>query len=50
MINRLWLVKNGVPFDLAMELGDAESLAFGVIFGGFEGRAFDWKNMHWIER
>ena len=44
---QLWLVKNGVPFDVAFELYDHELLAYSVIFGEFEGAEWDWKALKW---
>ena len=43
----LWLVRNGVPFDVAFSLGDEERLAWVVIFGRFEGGTFDWRTRAW---
>lgn len=50
MQTALWLVKNGVPYDIAMTLDDAERLAYAVIFGQFEGSVFDWTRGQWKER
>lgn len=41
----LYLVKCGVPYELAMEMDDAERLAHAVIFAEFEGSGFDWQAM-----
>ena len=43
----LWLVKNGVPYDLAFNLDDRELLAHVIVMGGFEGCNWDWNAMSW---
>jgi hypothetical protein len=43
----LWLVKNGVPYDLAFNLEDHELLAHVIVMGGFEGNVWDWNSMDW---
>lgn len=45
--NRLWLVKNHVPFDVAFSLDDEDALAYGIIFGIFEGNEWDHDNGCW---
>lgn len=46
----MWLVKNGVPYDIAMEMSEAEILAHCVALGQFEGQEFDWNMMQWRKR
>jgi hypothetical protein len=46
----LWIVKNGVPWDVALGLDSIERMAFVVIFGGFEGGEFDWSSQQWKKR
>jgi hypothetical protein len=46
----LFLVKNGVPFDVAFSLPVRERLAWVVIMGMFDGGVFDWSIEHWRER
>jgi hypothetical protein len=41
------LVKNGVPFDIAFSLSDHEAMGWGIIFGQFDGGAWDWSRMAW---
>jgi hypothetical protein len=41
----LWLVHNGVPFDLAFQLDETTRTAFSIIFSGFHGAKFDWHSM-----
>ena len=45
----LWLVKHGVPFDVAFSLPPEERFAFAVIFGRFEGGKFDFDKMTFVE-
>ena len=46
VINRLFLVKNGVPYDVAFCLEDTKVEAFCIIFGELEGiQKFDYT--HW---
>ena len=49
-MNALWLVKNGVPYEKAMEMDRVELLAHSVVFGEFEGSTFDWRAMRWEKR
>jgi hypothetical protein len=41
----LWLVKNGVPYERAFDMEDAERIAHSVVFGEFEGQKFNWSTM-----
>lgn len=41
----LWLVKNGVPYDVAFALQPHERMAHAIVFGEFEGNEFDWSAM-----
>jgi hypothetical protein len=43
-------VKNGVPYDKAFTLPIEDVASYGIIFGEFEGRKFDWNRMRWEER
>jgi hypothetical protein len=51
----LWLVYNGVPWDVATELPAhenftftaAERIAAGIIFGQFSGGKWSWDDMAW---
>ena len=46
----LWLVKNGVPYDVAFSLDDADLLAHVIVLGEFEGLEWSWSSMQWVER
>lgn len=46
----LWLVKNGIPFDVAFALGDIERAAFAIIFSEQEGAEFDFNTMRFKDR
>ncbi len=46
----MFLVKNGVPYDVAFSLGSAEKLAHCVALGEDAYNTFDWNSMSWIER
>lgn len=50
LVQCLWLVKNGIPFDVAFSLAPDERLAWTVILSGFEGAAFDWETGEWLPR
>ncbi len=45
----LYLVHNGVPFDVAFSLGERERLAWVVIIGTLHGKTFDWRTETWLE-
>jgi hypothetical protein len=57
LIDRLWLVKNGVPWRvvfgdtspeiLSNGLPPEDVAAYGIIFGQFEGREYDFDTMSW---
>jgi hypothetical protein len=46
----LWLVKNGVPFDVAFSLSETERMAYCINFGTFEGNVWDYESMAWVKR
>jgi len=48
----LWIIKNGVPYDVAHSLYDWELLAYFVVFAQFENGnlEFDWEKFRFIER
>jgi hypothetical protein len=50
LIDCLYLVGRGVPFDVAMTLGEAERVAFVVACGELDGLDFDWASMTWVDR
>lgn len=43
----LFLVKNGIPFDVAFSLPAHRRLAWVVIMGTLEGGEFDWRAGSW---
>lgn len=43
----LYLVRSGVPFDVAFSLPDDERLAFVIVLGSLDGNHFDWDAMTW---
>ncbi len=43
----LYLVKNGVPFDVAFTLEPHEVMAWSIIFGQMDGNEWDWVNSCW---
>lgn len=46
---RLFLVKNGIPYDVAMSLSNEKALAFVVVFQEMEGLRFNWQTMSFEE-
>ncbi|GAC1626785.1 MAG: hypothetical protein NVS9B10_15070 [Nevskia sp.] len=50
MRQALWLVKNGVPFDTAMNLDPVAMFAWSVIFREFEGAEFDDRSFRFKEQ
>jgi hypothetical protein len=45
----LWLIKNGIPFDVAFALDDVRRGAFAIAFSEMEGNEFDWHTMSFKE-
>ncbi len=47
-----WVIKHGVPFDVAHSLYDHELLAYTINFSRFENGnlTWDWAEMKFIER
>jgi len=45
----LWLVRNGIPFDVAFTLPDVERTAFSIVFSELEGNEFDYNAMRFKE-
>ncbi len=45
----LFLVRNGVPFDVAFSLSPEDRLAWVVALGTLDGREFDFAAMRWKE-
>lgn len=47
LVDSLYLVRNGVPFDVAFSLEEAERRAWIVVIGELEGLVWDWGTMQW---
>mgnify|MGYP001574257116 CR=1 FL=1 len=46
----MWLVKNGVPYDVAFSLDDVYRCGMAIIFSEFEsGRVFNFRTMRFDE-
>ena len=47
-----WIIRNGVPFDVAHSLDESELLAYTISFAKFEngGQTWDWNSMKFVER
>ena len=43
----LFLVRNGVLFDVAFSLERAEQRAWVIVFGELAGRRWDYEGGHW---
>jgi len=41
----LWLIKNGIPFDVAFSLDDNTRAAWSIKFSEMDGAKFDWSTM-----
>jgi hypothetical protein len=48
-MDSLYLVRCGVPYDVAFGLDDAARMAYTVVFGMLDGLNFDWKRLRWLE-
>jgi hypothetical protein len=49
-VDCLYLVRNGVPFDVAFCLPPDERLAFVIALGQLDGHVFDFAAMRWKDR
>ena len=45
--NRLYLVKNHIPFDVAFSLEDHEVMAYAIVLGIIDGGKWSWASMSW---
>jgi len=45
----MWLVRHGVPFDVAFALDDIKRTAFSIIVSEQGGAEFDWERMQFKE-
>lgn len=50
LVECLYLVKNGVPYDVAFSLPPAERFAYFLTFAEFDGNQWDWNAMAFVER
>lgn len=48
-MDSLFLVRNGVPFDVAFSLDSDERAAWVIALGTLQGRRFDFDTMEWKE-
>ena len=48
LVDSLYLVHNGVPFDVAFSLDRRERLHWIAVIGEFHGRIFDWSSERWV--
>lgn len=46
----LWLVKNGVPFDVAFSLDDVTRAGWSIAFSEMGGAKFNWNSMQFEEQ
>lgn len=46
-VDLLYLWKNGVPHDVALEMDDVTRLAAVIILGELDGSKFDWSARAW---
>ena len=44
LAERRWLIKNGIPFDVAMAIDDETAAGWSIRFSIFEGGKFDWES------
>ncbi len=45
----LWLVKNGIPFDVAFRLDENTRTAWSIVFSEQSGATFNWDTMRFEE-
>lgn len=45
--NILYLIKNGIPFDVAFSLPEVELTAYAIILGRIDGGKWNWDRMTW---
>jgi len=46
----MWLVRHGVPFDVAFGMDDLHRTAFSIIISEQGGAVFDWDRMRFQEQ
>ncbi len=50
MREALWLVRNGIPFDVAFTVDDVTRAAWCIVFSEMEGNRFNWNRMQFEEQ
>jgi hypothetical protein len=45
----MWLIKHGVPFDVAFQMDDVPRTAMCIVCSEMEGNTFDWHSMTFKE-
>jgi hypothetical protein len=45
----LWLIKHGIPFDVAFQVDDITRTAWCIVFSEQEDNRFNWDSMTWDE-
>ena len=45
-----FLVRHGVPFDVAHSLDEGQLLAWYIVLGEIEGGSWDWSAMRWEKK
>lgn len=43
----LYLVRHGVPFDVAFSLSTVDRMAYVIVLGILDGHDFDWPSFKW---
>lgn len=50
VVQTLWLISQGIPFDIAWSLPLNHARAWAVVLAGFQnGKKFDWDTNEWHE-
>ena len=49
LVDSLYLVRNGVPFDVAFSLDQDERTAWIITLGELSGRTYNWGAMRWTD-
>jgi hypothetical protein len=47
LIDCLYLIRHGVPFDVAFSLTANDRAAFVIACGTLDGHSFDWSRFDW---
>ena len=45
----MWLVRSGVPFDVAFGMDETMRAAFCIVFSEMDGNKFNWSSMEFEE-